>query len=112
MSGPELSTRMPLWVIFVDSICKASRQLSSCCFKPVKHDALVPLVNSSTIGQSFFSWDGGNSTRIAMFLNFLSEATFRPASSEQMETALRAASAMPFWPLTGSCSPYRRCRGD
>ena len=71
-------------------------------FKPVKHDALVPFVNSSTLGQSFFSWDGGNSTRIAMFLNFLSDATFRAPSSEQMEAALRAAGVMPIWPLAGS----------
>jgi hypothetical protein len=71
-------------------------------FKPVKHDALNPFVNSSTIGESFFSWDGGNSTRVAMFFNFLSDATFRPASPEQMESALVAASAMPSWPLAGS----------
>ena len=74
---------------------------------PVKNDALVRYVPSSTIGASFFQWDGGNPQRIAAFLNFLSSAKFNPASRDQAERALEAAEAMPSWPDRGSIA-----RGD
>ena len=69
---------------------------------PVKHDALIPRVPSSTIGASFFRWDGGSRGRIAAFLNFLSSAKFNPASPDQMERAFQDANAMPSWPERGS----------
>jgi hypothetical protein len=74
---------------------------------PVKNDALIRYVPSSTIGASFFQWDGGNPDRIAAFLNFLSSAKFSPASREQTERAFEAAEAMPSWPDHGSIA-----RGD
>ena len=63
---------------------------------------LIPKVTSSTLGASFFNWDGGNPYRIAAFLNFLSSATFNPADQDQTERAFEAASAMPSWPERGS----------
>jgi hypothetical protein len=69
---------------------------------PVKQDALIPMVRSSTLGTSFFRWDLGNCFRIAAFLNFLSTATYRCADLDQMERAFEAASKMPYWPAQGS----------
>ena len=69
---------------------------------PLKRDTLIPKVPSSTIGASFFRWDGGSRGRVAAFLNFLSNATFNPASDEQMEKAFAEAGGMPSWPERGS----------
>jgi Glucosyl transferase GtrII len=68
----------------------------------VKHDALIQDVPSSTIGASFFEWDGGSTLRIAAFLNFFSSATFLPANQDQVEKAFEAAESMPSWPAPGS----------
>jgi hypothetical protein len=59
-------------------------------------------VPSSTIGASFFRWDGGSRGRVAAFLNFLSNLTFNPASDEQMENAFEETKEMPSWPERGS----------
>ena len=67
-----------------------------------KRDPLIPKVPSSTHGASFFRWDGGNRSRVAAFLNFLSNATFNPATDDQMEEAFEVASTMPSWPERGS----------
>ena len=69
---------------------------------PVKHDALIPKVPSSTLGTSFFRWDGGNDGRIAAFLNFLSSAKFTIANPDQTEEAFETATTMPSWPDRGS----------
>ncbi len=68
----------------------------------VKHDQLNRAVMSSTLGELFFSWDEGNPTRIALFLNFLSNATFLVPTAEQSEMATEAAQAMPAWPAADS----------
>ena len=67
-----------------------------------KRDPLIPKVPSSTLGASFFRWDGGNRSRVAAFLNFLSNATFNPATDDQMEKAFEVAGTMPSWPERGS----------
>ena len=69
---------------------------------PAKRDALIPKVPSSTLGASFFRWDSGSRGRVAAFLNFLSNATFNPATDDQMEKAFEAAGGMPSWPEPGS----------
>jgi hypothetical protein len=69
---------------------------------PVKHDALIPSVPSSTLGASFFRWDGGNDGRIAAFLNFLSTAKITTATADQVERAFQTAGTMPSWPDRGS----------
>jgi hypothetical protein len=69
---------------------------------PVKHDALIPNVPSSTLGASFFRWDGGNDGRIAAFLNFLSTAKITIATADQVERAFQTAGPMPSWPDRGS----------
>ena len=65
---------------------------------PGKRDALIPKVPSSTLGASFFRWDGGNRGRVASFLDFLSNSEFKSASDAQMEKAFEAAATFPSWP--------------
>ena len=69
---------------------------------PTKRDALIPRVPSSTLGASFFRWDGGNRGRVAAFFDFLSNTNFQSATDEQMEKAHEAAASMPSWPEQGS----------
>lgn len=69
---------------------------------PTKKDALIPKVPSSTLGASFFRWDGGSRGRVAAFLDILSNKDFRSATDEQMEKAFDAATSMPSWPEQGS----------
>ncbi|MGH6824140.1 glucosyltransferase domain-containing protein [Methyloceanibacter sp.] len=73
---------------------------------PTKRDTLIPEVPSSTLGASFFRWDGGSRGRVAAFLNFLSNATFNPATDKQMEKAFDDTSAMPSWPERGSIARF------
>ena len=69
---------------------------------PRKTDALIPKVPSSTLGASFFRWDGGSRGRVAAFLDFLSNSNFQAATDEQMEKAFEAATYIPSWPEKGS----------
>jgi hypothetical protein len=69
---------------------------------PLKYDALIPNVPSSTLGTSFFWWDEGNDSRIAAFLNFLSSAKFTVADPDQVERAYQTSATMPSWPDRGS----------
>lgn len=71
---------------------------------PRRHGPLNPRVPDSTLDASFFAWDAGSSKRVAAFLNFLSDAKFRPveAGSAQALAAFEAASTMPSWPAAHS----------
>jgi hypothetical protein len=69
---------------------------------PTKKDTLIPKVPSSTLGASFFRWDGGNRGRVAAFFDFLSNTNFHSATDEQMEKSFEAATSMPSWPEQGS----------
>jgi hypothetical protein len=66
------------------------------------HGPLIPKVPDSTLGASFFEWDGGNAARIAAFLSVLSDAKFSLAHPEQAFSAFEAARSMPSWPAPGS----------
>lgn len=69
---------------------------------PTKKDALIPKVPSSTLGASFFRWDGGNRGRVAALFDFLSSTNFHSATDDQMEKSFEAAASMPSWPEQGS----------
>jgi hypothetical protein len=66
---------------------------------------LVPFVTYSTVGASFFEWDGGNAARIAGLFNLLSEAKFAMPHPVHYRKAFEAAAAMPSWPAEGSIAP-------
>jgi hypothetical protein len=68
---------------------------------PVYDDEIVPLIPDSTVGASFFAWDGGNAIRVANFLRFLSDAKFTPAPREKQCAAFEDARGMPSWPAPG-----------
>jgi hypothetical protein len=63
-----------------------------------------PLFPSSTLGASFFEFHGwlGDQSRVAAFLNFMTDAQFRPATPDQLPRAFEAAGAMPSWPAAGA----------
>jgi hypothetical protein len=63
---------------------------------------LAPFVPYSTVGASFFEWDGGNAARIAGLLNLLSEAKFAIPHPVLYREAFEIAAAMPSWPAKGS----------
>ena len=62
-------------------------------------------VPSSTLGASFFEWDGGNVYRVVSFLNFVSDAHFSAATADQSRTAIETASGLPSWPAAGAVAP-------
>lgn len=81
---------------------------------PAYDDVVVPAVPFSTLGASLFSITGGNPTRIASFLRFVSHADFIPMNpvasganltpkyQEHCEKILSFAATMPSWPVQGS----------
>ena len=73
-----------------------------------KHSLLIPDIATSTLGASFFEWDGGNVNRIAAFLNIVSDAEFRAATPKQSLRAIEKSATMPTWPAKGSVAD----RGD
>jgi hypothetical protein len=70
------------------------------------HGPLIPKVPDSTLGASFFEWDGGNPARIAALLSFLSDRKFSPASPDQTLNAFEMARDMPSWPVPSSVAKH------
>lgn len=66
---------------------------------------LAPPVAYSTVGASFFEWDGGNAVRIAGLFNLLSESKFHMPPPDLYRQAFDAAAHMPAWPAQGSIAP-------
>jgi hypothetical protein len=69
---------------------------------PQARSPLATAVPYSTVGASFFEWDGGNAARINGLLNLLSDAKFHVAPPDLYLQAFDAAAAMPVWPTEGS----------
>ncbi len=63
----------------------------------------IPNVGAgSTMGASFFGWDGGNPERILPFLKTLGRFDFEVITPEQRRAVNREVEAMPSWPRAGS----------
>ncbi|MHB8744559.1 MAG: glucosyltransferase domain-containing protein [Sulfuricaulis sp.] len=63
---------------------------------------------SSSIGFSFFEWDGGNEDRILRYMKLLGYTNLVPASGVQRQQDLALFKDMPVWPANGSV----RVQGD
>jgi Glucosyl transferase GtrII len=61
-----------------------------------------PRPYSSTIGFSFFEWDGGNEERILDFMRLIGYDHLRAASMDQRRQDLTAFEQMPIWPARDS----------
>lgn len=61
-----------------------------------------PRPPTSTIGHSFFEWDGGNPYRITSYMRLLGFAKVRGPSPEQMDQTIIRLTTMPIWPAPGS----------
>jgi hypothetical protein len=64
--------------------------------------SIYPRPFSTTLGLSFFEWDGGNPTRILNFMRLLGYANLQLAPMEQRQQDLTAFAQMPFWPARDS----------
>ena len=65
-------------------------------------ETIYPSVNSSTVGKSFFEWDGGNPKRILAFMKILGYSNLTMANTEETAGHALEFVRMPLWPAKGS----------
>ncbi|CAN7157841.1 glucosyltransferase domain-containing protein [Mesorhizobium sp. LjNodule214] len=61
-----------------------------------------PKPPSSTVGYSFFEWDGGNPQRIASYMKLLGYSNLNRPTLDQVDQTVARLSTMPVWPARGS----------
>lgn len=61
-----------------------------------------PRPPGSTVGYSFFEWDGGNPWRIAYYMKLLGYSNLNGATQDQVDQTIVRLSTMPAWPAPGS----------
>ena len=61
-------------------------------------------VRTSTIGSSFYEWDGGNPNRIISFMNVIGYDDIKPISKEKRKELITLYKSMNVYPCTGSIS--------
>ncbi|WP_136617641.1 MULTISPECIES: glucosyltransferase domain-containing protein [Mesorhizobium] len=61
-----------------------------------------PKPPGSTVGYSFFEWDGGNAWRIAYYMKLLGYSNLSGPTPDQVDQTIVRLSAMPVWPAPGS----------
>ncbi|TPN41024.1 hypothetical protein FKO01_01115 [Mesorhizobium sp. B2-3-3] len=61
-----------------------------------------PRPPDSTVGHSFFEWDGGNPWRIAYYMKLLGYSNLNGTTPEQVKQTIVRLSTMPVWPAPGS----------
>ncbi|MES0195290.1 glucosyltransferase domain-containing protein [Mesorhizobium sp. M0011] len=61
-----------------------------------------PKPSDSTVGYSFFEWNGGNSWRIAYYMKLLGYSNLSGSNQEQVLQTIVNLSTMPVWPAPGS----------
>lgn len=65
-------------------------------------ETAFPRPPSSTIGASFFEWDGGNPYRIVHYMRLLGYTNISDPTEKQMRSSARRLAEMPIWPAAGS----------
>lgn len=60
------------------------------------------MIQSDTIGSSFYFWDYGNIQRIISVMNIMGVVEYAPASREQRQSIKKIVDNLPFWPNKGS----------
>lgn len=68
--------------------------------------APFPRVSTSTIGGSFFEWDGGNPERILTFMRLLGYDGILPAPVTERQRLVSVYEQMPVWPAENSVRFY------
>ncbi|MDX8481258.1 glucosyltransferase domain-containing protein [Mesorhizobium sp. VK24D] len=61
-----------------------------------------PRPPSSTVGYSFFEWDGGNPWRITYYMKLLGYSNLNGPTDQQVDQTIVRLSTMPVWPVPGS----------
>jgi hypothetical protein len=67
----------------------------------MQESPVFPRISSSTLGASFFEWEGGNPRRIAIFMRSMGY-DLRPITAQQLEPLPERIKMMPLWPGEGS----------
>ncbi|MDR7222769.1 glucosyltransferase domain-containing protein [Aminobacter aminovorans] len=63
---------------------------------------VYPRPDNSTVGHSFFEWDGGNPWRIASYMRLLGFTNLTGATPEQVDQTIVRLATLPVWPAPGS----------
>ncbi len=61
-----------------------------------------PRPPDSTVGHSFFEWDGGNPWRMAYYMRLLGYSNLSGPTPDQVDQTIVRLSTMPIWPAPGS----------
>jgi hypothetical protein len=65
-----------------------------------------PIAPSTTIGASFFAWDGGNVQRIVSYMNLIGYIDLQSYVPQPQQDAKAAYASMPAWPAPGSVARF------
>jgi len=63
---------------------------------------VYPTVKTSTLGASFFDWDGGNIYRMLSYMKLIGYPNLQPVRATQMKENIEEFKKMNVWPSTGS----------
>jgi len=80
----------------------ASKRYSLAVFGSQPFDSNYPQPWSSTVGRSFFEWDGGNTRRISLYLHLLGFPYMKAVTPEQKIKVVNDLAKMPIFPSPGS----------
>jgi hypothetical protein len=65
-------------------------------------NSIFPTIGTSTIGVSFFEWDGGNPHRIVTFMRLIGYDDMETINDTQRKELIKFYDGMPIWPSIGS----------
>ncbi|TPI71980.1 glucosyltransferase domain-containing protein [Mesorhizobium sp. B2-8-9] len=80
----------------------ARRAYALCVFGGLPFATNYPRPPSSTVGYSFFEWDGGNAWRITYYMKLLGYSNLNGPTDQQVDQTIVRLSTMPVWPALGS----------
>jgi hypothetical protein len=80
----------------------AKRSYALSVFGDQQFVTTYPRPPGSTVGYSFFEWNGGSSGRIAYYVKLLGYSNLNGANQDQVDETIVRLSTMPVWPAPGS----------
>ncbi|RUX09378.1 hypothetical protein EOA30_03845 [Mesorhizobium sp. M8A.F.Ca.ET.059.01.1.1] len=80
----------------------AKRTYAVSVFGSRPFETVYPRPPNSTVGHSFFEWDGGNPRRIASYMSLLGYSNLKSPTRDQLDQTISQLLTMPVWPAPGS----------
>ncbi|WP_189476394.1 glucosyltransferase domain-containing protein [Mesorhizobium sp. M2A.F.Ca.ET.043.05.1.1] len=80
----------------------AKRSYALTVFGGLPFTTNYPRPPGSTVGYSFFEWDGGNAWRITYYMKLLGYSNLNGPTDQQVDQTIVRLSTMPVWPAPGS----------